>query len=179
MTKEKNNKVLILSLGAGRYDREKKKMLEPENLSAENAGKLEEKVRTSFENRNDKSKNNVYTITTYSAPNADMPGEIELFEETPFVAEPLIKITDPDHVVVIGSVRSAWSSFYMGLAASPSLAMYRELFNIENGDVYSIEDDRLSYDEQKCRNAGACGILTGDVELDRYECRINEIFALS
>ena len=179
MTKEKNNKVLILSLGAGRYDREKKKMLEPENLSAENAGKLEEKVRTSFENRNDKSKNNVYTITTYSAPNADMPGEIELFEETPFVAEPLIKITDPDHVVVIGSVRSAWSSFYMGLAASPSLAMYRELFNIENGDVYSIEDDRLSYDEQKCRNAGACGILTGDAELDRYECRINEIFALS
>jgi hypothetical protein len=149
MAKEQNNKVLILSLGAGRYDAEKKKMLDPENLSEENAKELEVRVKTSFRNKDDKSKNNVYNITTYSAPNDNIPGGIELFEKTPFVAEPLIKITDPDHIVVIGSVRSAWSSFYLGLAASPNLDMYRELFNIENGDVYTIREGSLSYDEQK------------------------------
>ena len=172
----KNNKVLILSLGAGKYDKEKKEMIKSGNLSAENAEKLEERVRSAFWNKDDKTRNDVYSCTTYSITDPNEKEGIKIFEKTPFVAEPLIKTVDPDQIVVIGSIRSAWSSFYLGLAARPDICSYRELFNIENGNVYTIKDGKLSYDAEIFSNSSECVILTGDKELDRYEKRINDIF---
>lgn len=179
MAAYQDNKVLILSLGAGRFDKEKKDMVAPGKISAENAERLEKKVRDSFNYKDEKSKNTVYTLTTYSAPKENNKNVMELFEKTPFVAEPLIQITDPDQIVVIGSIRSAWSSFYLGLAVSPNIDGYRELYNIENGNAYAITDNKLSYDEDRNSFEEVCGILTGDKELDYYENRINEIFSVS
>ena len=78
------NRILILSLGAGRKDTNKSA---PEIYNS---------------NRDD----DVYQNTEYKFYDKDES------QRSSFVAAPLIKRVEPDEIIMIGSVRSAWSQIY-------------------------------------------------------------------
>ena len=87
----RTKKLLILSLGVG--------AIKPE---LQNGKELEQP-------RN-KSEGKVCPYRTANYRYMVGPSCIEV--ESPFVAEALIKIVEPDEIVIFGTVKSAWGAFY-------------------------------------------------------------------
>ena len=108
--KESNvNRVLILSLGTGNIKIKEK-------LSAEQA----------YELNNDE--------TVYRSANYQMSGENEITTSC-FVAAPLIKRVRPNTIIILGTVKSAWSeiykSFYNGSKDKCDYELFASLFEKE------------------------------------------------
>lgn len=75
--------------------------------------------------------------------------------ESPFVADALINQYRPDHILVVGTVKSAWSSFFARFFdASDKSRKIMELYNQEqnNGLIESKDSKRLAAFEEKIRS---------------------------
>ena len=165
------NSVLILSLGMGKAVKERKVESIDHQLSRWFASR--NTLVSEGQGSTEEIDASAYRFATYSF-RGDEKSKLNIFKKTSFVAEPLIKITNPNSIVVIGSIRSGWSSFYLKFATNPSETDYKNLYNIETGDHYTVIDNHLVNDENI--NKRGCGINTGGSELDEYERKINKIF---
>ncbi len=91
-------------------------------------------------------KDSVYYSTNYLYRNPEDGTEIQ-YPDVHFIADPLIRITNPDTVIILGTVKSAWSGLYKDFAERNSLwkvDTFRKLYNQECGlpvDLYGAETD--------------------------------------
>jgi CRISPR-associated Csx2 family protein len=82
----------------------------------------------------------------------------EMEMETEFVAEPLVKKFRPQYVFILGTVKSAWTSFYTKFNKTENKDILKD--NVLK--LYQIENDY--------------GCDTGKEELERVEAEINAIY---
>ncbi len=125
------NRILILSLGTG-------------NLRA----KKDAPAKAIYEKGND---------DVYRTANYQFFGDEEIVVSR-FVAEPLIKKLKPDTVIMVGTVKSAWSEIYREYYGEKRKKCDEKLFT----ELYEKESEY--------------GIYCSEDELDRFEDRINEIY---
>ena len=78
--------------------------------------------------------------------------------KSPFVAEPIIKEADPDEVVIIGTVKSAWGAFYYTYHKKESENFIRIWDELEDKELKLNKD-------------------SSDTEIDAFQTRLNEIFS--
>ena len=123
---QERHRMLILSLGTGNLYQKK-------DLSAQEAWESDSEI-------------------VYRSANYMISGEQEMITSE-FVAEPLIRRIKPDTILVIGTVRSAWSELYR---------------------VYSRKEgcDRSAFEAMFAKE-NAYGIRTGREEIDRFQEEIN------
>lgn len=142
MDEKKKEKILILTLGTGKYIKIDAKMED---------AKLEEALQESIEKKEFNYEPVKYTYN-YELKEEGYKDEIQSVTSE-FVAEPLICDFQPQKVIIIGTVKSSWSSF---------------LSKFGDNDIKQIA--RLYKIQQKF------GIDTKGEELEKVNKEINEIF---
>ena len=144
-----NERVLIITLGSGdpfdKDQRDELKKCEPEERKEKRREFLELNL-----NNNKFS----YRKTSYQMPGQDEPGP-----ETEYVAGVLADADKPDHVFIIGTVKSAWTGFYYKYTPEQQ----RKLEDLSR--LNDIETD--------------CGSTCGGEELESIQARINAVFQKS
>lgn len=113
-------RILILSLGVG-------------NVLGKNAGELEEADKMEKLARREEFS---YQKVTYT-----MAGESD-FEETEFVAEPIVKVFRPKKVFILGTSKSAWTGFY-GKFGDGDYKTIQRLYQIEEPNGKDRETEAL------------------------------------
>ena len=145
----KTKKVLLLSLGTGSY------ALENRDRARQND---DEYV---FEQK----------LSAYRKANYQI--NRNTYYEKPYVAEPLITETHPDEIVILGSVKSAWSGLYLAFAEETSHMKldFKKLREYDTGKTVE-KDGHFEKDVMY-------GLRTAGEELDQIEKDIEGIFAAS
>ena len=142
-----SKKILILSLGTGSYS------------LRDNESDFKYNDEYVFENK----------LSVYRKANYEINGE--RYIEKPYVAEPLIMETQPDEIIILGSVKSTWSGLFLAFAEETS-HMREDFIRLREFDTgKTIEKDG------KLKKVALFGLSTPGEELDRIEKEINGIFA--
>ncbi|MCD7826422.1 MAG: TIGR02221 family CRISPR-associated protein [Clostridiaceae bacterium] len=136
ITQNAEENVLILTLGVGtniRKSESESGVAESDAIEQKNAW-----MKECFETGN----LFCYRETFYSVQNADGSENVQKSE---FVAEPLVRLVNPDEIFIIGTVKSSWSSFYNKFAAEEKKCFehYRMLFDIESEHGMRTETEKL------------------------------------
>lgn len=144
---KKVKKVLMLSLGTGRKEfiLNEEKIIKEENLAKE------EKKQMIMDGRL-----KPYDKTVYRKP--DDSGTME----SEFVAEPLIELFCPDEIIIIGTSKSAWTSFFYAFGEEYALKNDRmtQLFELEENGGKDLDIEELKEYAQKIQEYYEEGITT-------------------
>lgn len=149
--KTKIKKILILSLGRGQYN-----FLEDRNRRNDDAYVFSEGT-------------SVYRKANYRI---EKEGGCT-YNQEPYIAYPLMKETQPDEVIIIGTVQSTWSGLYL---AFTDQAMDRD-HRFENFKKLRLYDTGETFEEDgKVKKRAGYGLWTPSSVLDQIEEKIQGIF---
>ena len=145
----KSKKVLILSLGTGSY------ALDDEKRALQNDDEYVFKQKHS----------------AYRKANYEINGNT--YSDIPYVAEPLIVETQPDEIVVLGTVKSTWSGLYLAFAEDTNHMKqdFKRLREFDTGKTV-VKDGET-------QKESLFGLGTSGEDLNLIEKEIDDIFAES